>query len=225
MVSDGDRNFYLLAASGCEVNETHMELFYGAEDLQHARELLEDIPPHCQKILLGIAASDLNKKYPVEKYWVALNELAKRDLIFIIVGGREEIAEANFIEQGLPRGKVINLAGKTTLRETEAVISLADCYIGHDTGIMHMAATAKLPVLVLYREAADRENILPPILSGFGRFPPWQTKSVILRPAHPLDDCATLPPVHGHCHHLEAHCITQIPPHAIIEGFDKLMTL
>ena len=225
LVSDPERNFYILAATDLKVDETHMELWYSAEDLQHARELLEDIPSSAKKVLIGLSGSDLNKKYPVEKFLVALKEIAKKNFVFVLIGGKSEVKAAAFLEKNLPTEKVLNLAGKTTLRETEAVITLADYYIGHDTGVMHMAAAAKVPVLSIYREAVDRENILPPIYSGFRRFPPWQTKAVALRPAHPLDDCATLPPVHGHCHHKEPHCITQITPQDIIEGFKKLQTL
>ena len=222
IIHDANKNFYLLEGAGLKVNQTHMELFYGAEDFQHAKELLEDLPPNCKKVLLGIGGRELNRHYPVEKYLVALKELVKKNLVFIIVGGREEFDDAKFIEQNLPVGKVLNLVGKITLRQCEALTSQADFYIGNDTGNMHMAAAAQVPVLIINREAQDRENILPALFSPFSRFAPWQTKKVILRPAHPLDDCATLPPVYGHCHHREPHCITQITPQEIIAGFETL---
>lgn len=222
VISDADRNFYLLAAAGLKVTETHMELWFSSEDSRRATEMLSNLPSG-KKVLLGLSASDKNRKYPADKYLIALRELVNRNMRFVIVGGKSETDEANFIEQNMPLGTVLNLAGKTTLRETEAVISKTDFYIGHDTGILHMAAARKIPCVVLYREAQDRENILPPIFSGFRRFQPWQTKAMILRPAHPLGECATLPPCFGWCHHLnEPHCITQIPPQAIIEAFDKL---
>ena len=218
------RFFYLLEAAGLKVTETHMELFYGAEDLRRAKELLADLPSG-KKVLLGIGAGSDSRKYPIDKYLVALRELVKKDLVFVIVGGKAELNDANFIEQNLPRGKVLNLVCKTTLRETEAIVAQTDFYIGNDTGVMHMAAAAHLPVLVLSREATDMENILPELLSLVKKFPPWQTKSIILRPAHPLGDCATLPPCFGYCHHSEAHCITQITPQEIIAAFEQLQTL
>ena len=219
------RHLYLLEAVGLKVNQTHNELWFGAADIIQACELLKDIPPNCKKVLLSIGGNNPCNKYPVEKYLVALRELAKKDLVFVIVGGKSEIDDANFIERSLPQGKILNLVGKTTLRETEAVISLMDFYLGNVTGVMHMAAAAQVPVLTLYQEAQDRENIVTGVFSSFRKFPPWQTKAVVLRPDHPLGDCATLPPIHSHCHHKEAHCITQIPPQEIIEGFEILETL
>ena len=198
-----------------------MELWYSAEDFQRASELLEDIPPDRKKISVGIGAGDVNRKYPVEKYLVALKTLAEKNFCFVILGGKTELDDAAYLEKNLPREKVLNLAGKTPLRETEAVISQMDFYIGNDSGVMHMAAAAHVPVLVIYREAEDRSNSFPG-LSEFLNFPPWQTKAVILRPKHPLGDCATLPPIYGHCHHKEPHCITQITPQEIIAGFERL---
>ena len=219
------RNFYLLESVGLRVDETHMELFFSTEDFLHAQKLLQAVPSNCKKILLGISASGGVRRYPVEKYLVALKELAKKNFVFVIVGGKSEVDEAAYVEKNLPRGKVFNFTGKTTLRETEAVISQMDFYLGNDTGIMHMAAAAQIPVLVLYQEAKDRENVLPGIFSSYRKFPPWQTKFVALRPEHPLGDCAKLPPTYTHCHCNFPHCITQITPQEILDGFAALEKL
>ena len=222
LVRDVDKNFYLLEASGFAVNQNHMELFYGATDVQRAKELLEDIPADCKKVILGIGSTETNRKYPVEKYLIALRELLKKNLAFIIVGGQNELADANFLEKNLPRGRVLNLVGKTTLREAEAVTAQADFYLGNDTGNLHMAAAAKIPVLGIYRPAMDRDDFWCGVISPFHRFPPYQTKSIVLRPEHSLDECATLPPVYGGCHRNEPHCITQITPQEIVAAFEEL---
>ena len=224
VINEAERYFYVLQAVGLEVKQDNIELFYGAEDFLKAQELLKIIPPTVKKVLLGIGAGFGSRQYPVEKLIIALKYLARKNLAFIIVGGQTELDDANFIEKNIPQGKVLNLAGKTTLRETEAIIAQMDYYIGNDSGVMHMAAAAQIPVLVMYREAQDKENYLPGALSEYQRFEPWQTKTVILRPDHQLDDCAVRPPIYGWCHHREAHCITQITPQEIIDGFEKLQS-
>lgn len=220
VVAEVEKSFYLLTAAGLTVNQTHMEIFFGKADFLRARELLSDIPSSRRKVLLGIGASFANRLYPVEKLLVALKILAKKNLTFIIIGGRKESHDAAYLEQNLPH--VINLAGKTTLRETEAVITQADYYIGNDSGVMHMAAAAQVPCLVLYRDAADKENYLPHIYRVSGRFPPWQTNSVTLRPDHQLEECARLGVIYGWCHSDKPHCITQITPQEIVAGFEIL---
>lgn len=222
VISEAEKNFYLLESVGLKVAEMHMELFFGAADFLCARELLKNIPPACKKVVLGIGAGLESRRYPAEKFLVALKELARKNLTFIILGGNNELDDAAYLEKNLPYEKILNLVGKTTLRGTEAVISQADYYLGNDSGVMHMAAAAQVPCLVLYREAQDRENYLPAALSEYRSFPPWQTNCVILRPDSPLDDCAKLPPIYGWCHHAEPHCITQITPQEIIAGFEIL---
>ena len=221
-VSEVEHHFYLLEAVGLKVNQTHNELWFGEADVIQACELLKDISPNCKKVLLGLGAGHLSRKYPVEKYLVALRELIKKNLVFVIVGGESEVDDANFIERNLPQGKVLNLVGKTTLRETEAVISLMDFYLGNVTGIMHMAAAAQVSVLTIYREAADKEDYLPGGFSEFARFPPYQTKAVILRPDHQLEECANHSPRYGWCYADKPHCITQVTPQEIIAGFETL---
>ncbi|MBQ3726469.1 MAG: glycosyltransferase family 9 protein [Selenomonadaceae bacterium] len=225
-VTEIEKNFYLLESVGLKVNQTQAELFFEAADFIRARELLKNIPSTNKKVLLGIGAGELNRKYPVEKLLVALKELLKKDLVFVIVGGKSEFEDAAFLEKNLPREKVLNLTGKTTLRETEAIISQMDFYLGNDTGVMHIAAAGQIPCLVLYRDAADKEDFLPGLFSCFQRFPPWQTKSVILRPTHQLEECARLKPIYGWCHVKDRpHCIAQISPQEIIDGFEKLEAL
>ena len=225
-VSEVEKSFYLLAAVGLTVEQIHTELWFDEADALRARALLKNIPSTHRKVLLGLGAGSANRKYPPEKYLVALKELVKKNLTFVLVGGQAEADDAKFIEQNLPREKIFNLVGQTTLRETEAVISQMDFYLGNVTGVMHMAAAAQVPVLTIYRGAADKENFLPGIFSESQRFPPWQTKAVILQPDRQLDECARRGPLYGWCHVYDRpHCITQITPQEIIDGFEVLEKL
>jgi heptosyltransferase-2 len=45
---------------------------------------------------------------------------------------------------------VINLAGKTSLRDLMAVLALADCVVTNDSGPMHIAAAFKRPLVALF---------------------------------------------------------------------------
>ena len=201
-----EAHFYLLSASGLKVNQTHMELWFGEAEAQRAKEFLEEMPPDCKKIVLGIGAGDPNRKYPVEKFLVALKELLKKNLVFVIVGGKSELEAANFLEKNLPAGKVLNLVGKTTLRETEAVISQTNFYLGNDTGVMHMAAAAHLPSVVIHRDVIGLELAFHKFHINFYKFLPWQTKAIILRP----------------CREDDTNYIARISPREIVAAFKQL---
>ena len=224
LIAEVEHHLYLIPALGFNLNDLSNELWFDAKDFLQAQEFLKEIPRGKRKVAVGIGAGGNSRKYPVQKLAKALQEISKKNIVFVLVGGNSELKDAQFLEKNLPADVILNLTVKTTLRETEAVISLADFYIGNVTGIMHMAATAKVPVLTIYREAEDRLDMANPLKSEFLRFPPWQTKSVILRPEHALDDCANVE-VYGGCCHEEAHCIAQVEPQEIIEGFAKLEEL
>ena len=224
-ISEVEKHFYILIASNFAVEDKSLELWFGAEDFFQAKSFLKNIPANRRKIVLGIGGGEDNRKYPVKKLLIALKEIAKKNFVFVIVGGKSEIKDAEFLEKNLPKERILNLVGKTTLRETEATISQMDFYIGNDSGVMHMAAAANVPVLAIYREAMDKSDYYPGFYSEFERFPPYQTASVILRPDHALEDCADKKNVYGGCCHSEAHCISQIEPDEIVEGFDVLENL
>jgi ADP-heptose:LPS heptosyltransferase len=52
--------------------------------------------------------------------------------------------------EALAQGKVINLTGRTTLRDAIAIIQQARFCVGPDTGLMHIAAALGTPVVSLW---------------------------------------------------------------------------
>ena len=126
------------------------------------------------------------------------------------------------MRESLPPGAVLNLAGRTSMRESAAVISLSDLYLGNVTGMMHAAAALGKPVITIYREAVDKEQVCTGVLSEYRRFAPYMTDSIVLRPLHALDGCRDLL-CYGGCNSSRAHCIRQVRPEMIVEAFRVLM--
>jgi heptosyltransferase-2 len=56
----------------------------------------------------------------------------------------------NEICHQLPTDRVINLAGKTSLRELLAFINCCSYFLTNDSGPMHIAAALKIPLLALF---------------------------------------------------------------------------
>lgn len=222
------RNFYLLKILGMTVQDSSTEIWMSEEDMHSASDMLLDkVPSNCIVVALGIGAGSANRKYPLEKYLVAIKTIVGRyeaDIRFVIVGGQAERADGEYLEANLPEGVAINLAGKTTLRETFAIISLASLYLGNVTGAMHAAAAAETPIIALYREAEDRESMAAGIFGEYARFSPWKTRAEILRPKHALGNCVNAL-THGGCEAKVPHCITQIAPEEIVDAFGRISGL
>lgn len=221
LLSEPEKILYMLENLGLEVKNRNLELYYNDNDIEKAKTLLKNIPPNNKKVLLGIGASNNSKKYPVERYIEAIKVLLdKYDLTFVIVGSNSESTDAALVEKTFPEN-VCNLCTKTTLRETEAITSMIDIYLGNDTGIMHMATVENKPIIALYKDAKSIDEKYP-FMSSPLLFPPYQTRSIILRPEKQLDECQAST-IFGGCMHIDtAHCITQIKPKHIIYSFEKI---
>lgn len=68
---------------------------------------------------------------------------------FLFFGDEQGSAIVHQICQGLP-ASVINLAGKTTLRELMALLVCCDLFLTNDSGPMHIAAALQVPLIALF---------------------------------------------------------------------------
>jgi heptosyltransferase III len=71
------------------------------------------------------------------------------DARFVCFGAKEDAARIAELERSL-RGRVVNFAGTTSLRESVALMSLLDVYVGIDTGPTHLYSALLKPMVVLY---------------------------------------------------------------------------
>jgi len=77
----------------------------------------------------------------------------------ILTGGVENLERANAMERACP--EVINLAGKTTLAETAALLHLAKMLLTTDTGIMHLGFAIGCPVVCLFHDLCPAKDYCP----------------------------------------------------------------
>ena len=214
-----DRILYIVEALGNEVKEKKLELWLTTADLHRAAVLTADMRAY---VILGLGAGSVNRKYPLVQWLQAMTQIyEKYRMPFVICGGKSEAADGVYIQQGMPQGSVLNLAGKTTLRETAALIKRAYCYLGNVTGAMHMATALDIPLVTLYREAKNRAMAPAGLFSESTRFAPWQARAVVLQPEIAKDDCLHTV-VYGGCKESSAHCIAQITPREIVTAFDYM---
>ncbi len=225
LIHEAEHHSYILKKMGLPIHSEKMELWYSMEDFQNARELLEKIPSDVKKIIIGIGAGGGSRKYSVEKYIEAFKNIIKKyknKICFVIIGGKAESEDAEKFQKNLPKDSVLNLVEKTTLRETMALIAQGDMFIGNDTGVMHMAATFQVPIIAVYRQPKDKDQIVPGVFNEYFRFAPWQATAIILRPDHALGDCKDVP-VYGGCKYPDSHCINQVKPNEIVTAFENMM--
>ncbi|MBI1839621.1 MAG: glycosyltransferase family 9 protein [Verrucomicrobia bacterium] len=108
------------------------------------------------------------KNWP-EPSWAALLErcVAQTDLGVLLVGGEAEGDRLNRLAARLPSARLRRAEG-LPLGELGAVLSCCGQFIGHDSGITHLAAAVGVPVLALWgpsvvevwRPRGDRVRVL-----------------------------------------------------------------
>jgi heptosyltransferase-2 len=120
---------------------------------------LDDIPAshHAGYIALVIGASYYTKKMPVYK----LQELCKKiNHPIILLGAKEEFEEGEEIRSADP-GKVYNACGKFSLNESADLVRKSKVVIAHDTGLMHIAAALKKPVIAIWGSTTPSFGMVP----------------------------------------------------------------
>jgi heptosyltransferase-1 len=74
---------------------------------------------------------------------------ARHGLSVILLGSKQDVAVAREVEISCRRS-IVNLVGRTSLREAIGIIAKAEVAVGPDTGLMHIAAAVVTPVVSLW---------------------------------------------------------------------------
>ena len=150
--------------------------------------------------------------------------LSEENATFVILGGgRADLNSAKIFKKALDknyRDNVIDLTDKLTYRQSAALLSFCNMYIGNDTGVMHAATAFKCPVLTPNCCGADLPHQELRIVQGCS---PYRVPSVIVQPASALPECDANQPYDTFgCRSKVPHCITQIEPQTLFNGFKLL---
>jgi ADP-heptose:LPS heptosyltransferase len=101
-------------------------------------------------VILNPATSWITKNWPSEYYAVLANLLIKNHKAkIILLGAPSDMQLVNNIMSGISQ-PVINLAGKTNLKELAAIVQNSNLFIGGDTGPLHIAAAVGTPTISVF---------------------------------------------------------------------------
>jgi len=149
----------LLEPLGIPLSNSAPTLYFSDEEMQHARSLLEKFGIQIGKsIVVGInpgAAFGSAKCWLPERFKEVTLQLIQNPNVFVVYfGDPAGTPLVNDICKDMPE-RVINLAGKTSLRELMALIQLCSIFLTNDSGPMHIAAALNVPLLALFGSTSD----------------------------------------------------------------------
>ena len=120
-----------------------------------ARQRLQSDFPNAPGPIIGMqVASFATKSYrdwPIDNFIELATRIAKENesARFVLYGAQSDQERIARLTSALP-GKSTSYAGAFSLRETVAMMSCTDLYVGVDTGPTHLFGALKKPMVVLY---------------------------------------------------------------------------
>lgn len=136
-----------------------------AEKTWAAATLARDLPDNAMPLVGLQVASFPTKSYrdwPIEHFMALCERIRGRwsHAHFLIFGGNEEKDRTEALKERLGTSATL-YAGRLSLRETGALMSRLDIYIGVDTGPTHLMSAFDIPLVALYHGYSRSELIGP----------------------------------------------------------------
>jgi heptosyltransferase-2 len=212
---------YLAAALSANPEPLPPKLEISAAEIRQAEDaLLSDTRPKAQRsapgqplILLGLnpgAEYGPAKRWPAASFAAVAREVSRRmgNCLWLAFGGKGDWELCNDIAR-LAGGGVLNLAGKTSLRQLMALLKLCRVVLTNDTGPMHVAAALGTPVVVPFGSTS-------PDLTGPGL--PGDPRNHLLCSAAPCSPCfRRVCPI-------DFRCMTGISPECVVAAVQAALS-
>lgn len=226
VVHEVEKSLFLLRAGlGIRPASDKLELWLAKDDVDAAQARLRAAGITLPYIAVAVGTREGRKTYPAELLAKALIGI-QTPLPFVLLGGPGEEAAGAQLAKALKKASrpVLDLVGQTPLRQSAALVALARLYMGGDTGLTHIAAATRRPIVEWWCHPMD---VPVSVVSLVARFAPWQARALQIRPAHAAPGCEHLEPgfheIAG-CRSLdEAHCIAGIQPETIAAAAERML--
>ena len=212
-----EKALFLLAQAGIPAADKRLEVWSGPLEDKVAAGLLELKGPaslRARVVALGIGSKLPKRTWPVERYREVAAWLVGNGFRVVVLGSEEEYGLGQELASALSPGAV-NLAGRLTLPQVVAVLKRCSLFIGNDSGPMHLAAAAGLPVIEISCHPRDGE---PWHYNSPLRYGPLTDPRIILQPPSGAPPCRRACEVKQ-----EAHCILQVGVGQVKEAARKLL--
>lgn len=193
----------LLAPLGLKISETAPRLYLSQEEERASRELLlrRGIPEGAKIVGINPGATYGSAKCWLPSRFRRVSELLLTDdNLYLVFFG--DLATKDLVGEicwGLPPSRVVNLAGKTSLRELGAGIACCDILLTNDSGPMHVADAVGTEVVAIFGSTSD-------VVTG-----PYRSGTVI----HKRVECS---PCYERTCPLDFRCMKQIEVDEVYEA-------
>src|SRR5438874_1724808 len=112
------------------------------------------------------AAYGQAKRWPPDRVVRVIAELSRRDVMSVLLGAAGDRETGRAIESSLPPNtSMLNLIGRTTMRQLVGVVARCAAFVSNDSGAMHVAAGVGVPLTAIFGPTDERVTAPPPSAS------------------------------------------------------------
>jgi heptosyltransferase-2 len=169
-----------LRYDGILISDDHLDAWISENEREEASNLLLNQDWKQGEPILAIHpfSAIRERGWPLKRFIQLANYVSsKYGWTILWLGGKNDLIYEEEILSGF-KGKTVMAIGNTNIRQSMALISLVNLFVGNDSGIMHLAAALNVPLVAIFGPQSER------------KFGPWGAKEscrIISRrfPCHP----------------------------------------
>ena len=142
----------ILRADGVPVISEHLEAWLTEDEVSFAAKFLAEEGCQAGTRLIGVHPFSAvpERAWHADRFAGIANELQKRHgARILLLGGQKDVVAAADMEKQI-RPRPITAAGRTSLRQTMALLSKCSLLVCNDSGVMHLAAALDVPLVALF---------------------------------------------------------------------------
>jgi lipopolysaccharide heptosyltransferase II len=202
------RQLDLVASVGCRTDNERLSFSVPRRARDQVRRALSalGVDPARPLVVVHPGASAPSRRYPPERFALALELLARRSGAEIVLTGDAQEASLVSALRSSIAARTHSLAGQLSLAELGAAIAAADVLVCNNTGPAHIAAAVGTPVVDLYALTNPQHT-------------PWQVASRVLFNDVPCRYCYKSACASGH-----HDCLRGVAPEAVADAACDLLS-
>jgi heptosyltransferase II len=165
----------LLRSEGLPVDDGRNENWITPAAAARAAACLTPLPPGRPKVFLAVRSTAKEKHWPLDRWAMLVTRLVhEKRCEIVLCGGPADVPAHETLTTAVGpavAAHVHDLTAEVALRDTGALMARMDLCIGVDTGLVHLAASHDVPVVVLFGPTDPN------------RWSPWTPRATVVRSA------------------------------------------
>lgn len=160
-------------------------------------------------IAMAPGAYHFTKRWKPERFAELVDMLAEKyNCEIILLGGAKDKEICGFIKERV-KSRIFDYSGSTSILETAGTLDKCSMLITNDTGVMHIAAARRIPVVAIFGST----------VTDFG-FAPYRTKSIIVEADVPCRPCTHIG--RSECPKGHFDCMNKISAEMVFRAVESL---